>query len=232
MEKNNNIPCLFLAFANDNENSDRYLRNLSAETKKLQHVLMPAQQAGLCEILVQENTSLDDIFQVFQDPKYQDRVVLFHYGGHANTYQLLLESTSGQVEAAHAEGLATLLGTQSNLKLVFLNGCATAPQVQGLLDAQVPSVIATNHLIDDEMATQFASRFYTGLANGANLQLAYTQAKADVVARYGGQTRIGPVKGDSSPGKTIHELNNFDAVMDTHALPWQLYIKPGAEHVP
>jgi len=231
MEIVNNKPCLFLAFANDNENETRFLSSLAEESAKLQQALVPAQQAGLCEVLVRQNVSLDDIFQVFQDPDYQDRIVLFHYAGHANAYQLLLESNSGQVEAAHAEGLATLLGTQSNLKLVFLNGCATAPQVQGLLDAQVPSVIATNHLIDDEMATQFASRFYTGLAKGANVQLAFTQAKADVIARFGGQTRIGPIKGPSDDKKT-HESKFQETVFDDHALPWQLYIKPGAEHLP
>ena len=47
--------------------------------------------------------------------------------------------------ASFAGGLADLLRREVEagiLQLVFLNGCSTEPQVQGLLDAGVPAVIA------------------------------------------------------------------------------------------
>jgi len=53
--------------------------------------LEPAEQAGLCEVVVRKNCKAGDIFKVFQDPKYRNRIAIFHYGGHANGYQLLLE---------------------------------------------------------------------------------------------------------------------------------------------
>jgi len=238
MDNTSNKPCLFFTFANDQVNEGRYLRNLNEEADKLQQVLSSAEQAGLCDIIVRQNVSLDDIFRVFQDPQYRDRIVLFHYGGHANAYQLLLESSQGGVEAAHAEGLATLLGSQGSLRLVFLNGCATAPQVTHLLDAQVSTVIATNQLINDSVATQFATRFYTGFAQGANIQRAYTEAKADVIARFGKQNRFGPKKvNNSQQNDSDEKVDNLVSAennlgIEDKSLPWQLYVKPGAEHAP
>ena len=83
------------------------------------------------------NSTAGDIFKVFQDPKYRNRIAIFHYGGHANGYQLLLESASGQSAAADAGGLAAFLAQQQGLQLVFLNGCSTQQQTQGLLDANI-----------------------------------------------------------------------------------------------
>lgn len=67
-------------------------------------------------------------------------------------------------------GLASFLGQQTGLELVFLNGCATQNQAQGLLDANVSTVIATSQAIDDRVAAEFASRFYRSLAGGASIQ--------------------------------------------------------------
>jgi hypothetical protein len=90
-------PVIFLAFANDRDDTVGYLRNLPDEARRLRDVLQPAQQAGLCEVEVRTNSTADDIFKVFQDPKYRNRIAIFHYGGHANGYQLLLESAEGQI---------------------------------------------------------------------------------------------------------------------------------------
>ncbi|MCA9046877.1 MAG: hypothetical protein KDA69_21280, partial [Planctomycetaceae bacterium] len=89
-------PVIFLAFANDRADAVRYLRNLPEEARQLTAALQPAEQAGLCEVVVRANCTAGDIFEVFQDPRYRNRIAIFHYGGHANGYQLLLESTDGQ----------------------------------------------------------------------------------------------------------------------------------------
>ena len=68
-----------------------------------------------------------------------DRLVVFHYGGHANGTLLQLEDG-----AESAVGLARLLGQMRSLKLVFLNGCATQGHAALLRDAGVPAVIATS----------------------------------------------------------------------------------------
>ncbi len=104
-----NKPVIFLAFANDRDDTVGYLRNLPDEARRLRDVLETAERAGLCEVVVRSNSTAGDIFKVFQDPRYRNRVAIFHYGGHANGYQLLLESAAGQVAMADAGGFAAFL---------------------------------------------------------------------------------------------------------------------------
>jgi len=103
-------PVVFLAFANDRDDNVGYLRNLPDEARRLREVIETAVAAGLCEVVVRTNSTAGDIFKVFQDARYRNRVAIFHYGGHANGYQLLLESAAGEVAAADAGGLAAFMG--------------------------------------------------------------------------------------------------------------------------
>jgi len=128
-------PVIFLAFANDREGKTGYLRNLPEEARQLYAVLDAAAQAGLCEVVMQQNVTVDSVLDTFQDARYRDRIAIFHYGGHAESYELLLETADGKRAAADAGGLAAFLSRQRGLQLVFLNGCSTQPQVQGLLDS-------------------------------------------------------------------------------------------------
>ena len=161
-------PVILLAFANDRDDTVNYLRNLPEEARQIREPLQRARRDGLCELVELANATADDIFRVFQDPEYRDRIAVFHYGGHANGYQLLLESASGSPHAADAGGLAAFFGQQRGLELVFLNGCSTQQQVQGLLYANVSVVIATSRAIEDQVAMQFSKLFYQGLAGGAS----------------------------------------------------------------
>ena len=102
--ESNNKPVIFLAFANDRDDNVGYLRNLPVEARKLREVLERAEQAGLCEAVIRSNSTAGDIFKVFQEPRYRNRVAVFHYAGHANGYQLLLESPDGKAAAADARG--------------------------------------------------------------------------------------------------------------------------------
>jgi hypothetical protein len=72
---------------------------------------------------------------------------------------------------------------------VFLNGCSTQQQTQGLLDANVSAVISTSRVIDDRVATDFSCRFYQGLAGGASVRTAYHEAEAAVRTAKGGNPR-------------------------------------------
>ena len=73
-------PVIFLAFANDRTPEGQYLRNLVTERKKILKALEPAQKAGLCEVVYEANSNLSDIKRIFQDPVYQGRIAIFHYG--------------------------------------------------------------------------------------------------------------------------------------------------------
>ncbi len=213
-------PVIFLCFANDRDDTVGYLRNLPDEARRLRDVLEPAEKAGLCEVVLRQNSSAEDIFKVFQDSRYRNRIAIFHYGGHANGYQLLLESAAGQVAMADAGGFAAFLAQQRGVQLVFLNGCSTQSQTQGLLDAGISSVISTSRKIDDKVATDFAFQFYQGLAGGATIGTAYHEAEASIVTTKGRNTRgfyFGAKDKTASPG-------------ETDRLPWSLSIREGSEH--
>lgn len=208
-------PVIFLAFANDRDDRVRYLRNLPDEARRIRDILAQAKQAGLCDVVERSNASLQDILNVFQHPDYRNRIAIFHFGGHANGYQLLLESSTGKATVAYAEGLAAFLGHQTGLQLVFLNGCSTQQQAQGLLDHGVSTVIATARSINDQTAMDFAARFYQGLAGGAAIRTAYAEAVAAVQAATGGNTR------------DLH----WEKEIETDRWPWDLYLRNGAEVV-
>ena len=218
MPDTNNKPVIFLAFANDRDDNIGYLRNLPVEARKLREVLERAEQAGLCEVVSRSSSTAGDIFKVFQDPRYRNRVAVFHFGGHANGYQLLLESPEGRGAAADAGGLAAFIGQQQGLKLVFLNGCSTQQQTQGLLDANIPAVISTSRAIDDQVATDFASQFYQGLSGGASIRTAYHEAESAVQTAKGGNMR-GLYFGDEDDPANRLEADRW---------PWNLYLRDGS----
>jgi hypothetical protein len=89
-------PIIFLAFANDRDDRARYLRNLAEEARRLREALAPAERAGLCQVVVRQNATVREIFDVFQDAQTRNRVAVFHYGGHADSYRLLFEDAAGE----------------------------------------------------------------------------------------------------------------------------------------
>jgi len=215
-----NKPVIFLAFANDRDDTVGYLRNLPDEARRLRDILTSAEQAGLCEVEMRSNSTAADIFKVFQNPKYRNRIAIFHFGGHANGYQLLLESAEGQTAAADAGGLAAFLAQQQGLQLVFLNGCSTQQQTQGLLDSNIPAVISTSRSIDDKVATEFACQFYQGLAGGATIHTAFEEAAAAARTAINGDTRA-LYFGSAKAPQTALEADRW---------PWNLYLREGSEH--
>ncbi len=215
-----NKPVILLAFANDRDDTVQYLRNLPDEARRLREVLEPAERAGLCELVVRTNTTASDLFKVLQDPKYRNRIAIIHYGGHANGYQLLLESSAGQAVAADAGGLAAFLTQQKGLQLVFLNGCSTQQQTQGLLDANISVVISTSRAIDDQVATNFAHQFYQGLAGGATIRTAYREAEAAVQTAKSGNMRA----------LYFGEREQSQDQLEADRWPWNLYLREGSEN--
>lgn len=213
-------PVIFLAFANDRAQGLGYLRNLPEEARRLQAALTSAEQANLCEVVLRQGVTIDQVLNIFQDKRYRNRIAIFHYGGHANGYQLLLETTTGDTALADAGGLAAFLGQQNGLELVFLNGCSTQQQTQGLLDGGVATVISTSQAIDDRVATDFAARFYQGLASGATIQSAFNEAAAAIKMATGSETCHLYLTPDE---ETLPAGND--------RWPWALYLRDGAELV-
>ncbi|RIK77459.1 hypothetical protein DCC62_09485, partial [candidate division KSB1 bacterium] len=189
------------------------LRTLHQEREKIFQALEPASLQGRCEPLQLPNATTKKILDIFQSDQYRDRVVIFHFGGHADGYRLFLESWTGESRPAHASGFAAFLKEQRGLRLVFLNGCSTQQQVEGLLQANVPAVIATTHEIREDAAREFAVRFYQGMAGGVSIQKAYSEAVAALKTEW--------------PEDKLDRC--FKGPSWKQLWPWQLYCKEGAD---
>ncbi len=181
-------PVILLAFANDKQNTGAgYLRGLTAERNAIRDALSKAEENGLCQVLVEPDATIDRIFDLFQNSTYRDRIAIFHYGGHADSYSLLLESASGATATAHSEGLVNFLAKQKSLKLVFLNGCSSQKQSEELITSGLPAVIGTSQSINDTVATGLASRFYKGMSAGMNVEGAWTDAVDQIKTENGAE---------------------------------------------
>ncbi|GEM_PF-1921038 len=163
-------PVIFLAFANDKTDKNRYLRNLSDELHQIREKL----KVSDFEVIERANLRTSDIFDVFTE----NEVSIFHYGGHAGDAQLLLEAKIGN-ETAFSAPLMKFLASQKSLKLVFLNGCSTKNQVKKLQE-NIPAVIGTCSEIDDEIAKNLAVRFYQTLGAFKTVQEAWETAQYEI----------------------------------------------------
>ncbi len=170
-------PIIFLAYANDRVDPDRYLRNLVDETRRIREAL---EQRGdqTYRIELRPNATLEDIISVFD--RNEGQVEVFHYAGHADSLQLMLEDSEGEIASAGLEGFTRLLAGQSGLELVFLNGCTTQEHAQAMRYAGIPHVIATDTLISDSAAVIFAERFYQRLADQKTISQAFEAAEIKV----------------------------------------------------
>lgn len=211
------IPIILLALANDNEHKHRKLSNLTNEAAAIHQGLQSAIEGKLCEVVTLKNTTIDDILSTFSNPEYKNRISIFHYAGHADGYQLLLETADQKNEVARGEGLVSYLSRQDSLQLIFLNGCSTEQQADDLITAGTPAVIGTSKSIKDNVAMKLASRFYKSIGSGSTLKSSWLDAIDEV--------KISHSK--KSLRSFGDEEDEFEVVSDRY--PWELKIRDGAE---
>lgn len=173
-------PIFFLCFAN-NENHPQLL--LEEESENLNRLLSPFADRQEIQIHLEPFVTVNRIVHYLT--KSRDRIQVFHYAGHANSHQFVFRD-----HTVNAAGIAHQLSYQKNLKLVFLNGCSTKRQVKLLLDLGIPAVIATDSNIEDELAKDFSSQFYSAIIAGYTIKEAFESAAALVLARTNELPRI------------------------------------------
>lgn len=201
------LPLVFLAFANDQDN---HLPLLEEERKAITAELIPLASKQYFQLFTESSATTDDISSYVAE--FKDRILIFHYGGHADSTKLILAD-----QTANSDGLAQLLGLQSDLKLVFLNGCSTREQVEQLFDAGIPAVIATSVPIADSSAKIFAAIFYKALATRHDLESAFKIAAADYLMK---------------AGESVGIYRGIGAAPDPkEGIPWGLYIQESQEAV-
>ena len=103
------LPVIFLTFANDHS---AHLGLLDEERKAICEHLIPLESKQFFQLYREPTATTDDIIEYLT--KFKDRVILFHYGGHADSDSLMMTDQEG-----NAAGVAQLLAQQDNLKLVF-----------------------------------------------------------------------------------------------------------------
>ncbi|RMG26468.1 MAG: CHAT domain-containing protein [Bacteroidetes bacterium] len=195
---------IFLAYANDRADPANYLRNLVTEVRNIRH-LLEDKVGGVYEIVSRGNANLEDILRVFD--QYGERIEVFHFAGHADSWQLMLEDAAGHAQAAGAAGLNELLLGQKKLRLVFLNGCTTWQQAADLAEKGELAVIATSRSINDQAAAIFSGRFYERLADGSSVAIAFEAAQTKVHIQMG-------------QGRSLYWEAQQEEELE---FPWQLY---------
>ena len=161
-------PVIYLAFS---DHTVAALPKLQQEQEEILNALRDPIRKGKLEVVVRQSVSAEQLFNDLES--YQDRIAIIHFGGHADGEKLLFGE-----EPAKAAGLAKAFGMQKRLKLVFLNGCSTYEQEKLLAEAEVPLTIATSEVINDDLAAEFAIRFYRVLATRGTIAHAFEVAVA------------------------------------------------------
>ena len=207
-------PVFIIAFANNASEPDRHLPALDAEFNRLNTVL--GDSAKRWELVPSPKTSIRSFLDLLQVASYQNRIAMLHFAGHANGQSLLMESEEGAPEIASAAGIAEFLAQHQGLGFLFLNACSTVGQVQALLAAGVPAIIATEHDINDTVATEFSSRFYKEFVNGQTLRKAFDAASAAIKANAALKDRA-----------QTRSIAGVGTKRDPDDWPWKLHVRDG-----
>lgn len=185
------------------------LEHLPEEHRGIKQLLEKPKDAGRIDYEFLPGSTLDNLYK--QLNRFHNRLALFHFSGHSNQRLLALQD-----KPTRAGNTSKVLGMQDSLKLVFLNGCANADQVQELWKKGVKAIIATSCKVEDKAAMDFAVYFYEALVAGMSLHRAYVAACARLSDEEGGSNRIGIYR--VPPG-----VENDDEA--EAGFPWGLYVR-------
>ena len=214
-------PYILLTFANPHKIPKEYLPFLNKESALVYEHLEKFAVEDKCDVNRLPGATVEQIFDTIEKWQARKDLILFHYGGHASGSELLLNTDDGGSRSADADGFAELLGNLPSLQLVFLNGCSTKGQVELLLEKGVKTVIATSAPVQDQMAVDFASRFYQNLAAGETIGDSFDQARKFLKTKY----KHGVLSSQESRDVVY---KNFKNMKSADLLPWGIYHHEGA----
>lgn len=156
------------------------------------------------------NVTIDNFYEILI--KRKDKIILFHFGGHADTKSLFFKNARG-----FGAGIAHFF-KKHNLRLVFLNGCNTYGQAKDFLDIGVSAVIVTICPVTDNWAYEFAHFFYDALANDHTFKESFTYAESVLKTKYSSYSdKSGEIIFYRDTPDSFGEKKHSDA-------PWRLYV--------
>ncbi len=171
------LPRILLAFANDAFSEVRKLDELQQEMVSLGEILQ-----GHMEVTTKPEASQSVIVKAFKE--LGEDIHIFHFAGHASGEGIETQEKEYERRVTLADGLADFIGQQRQLKLAFLNGCATEGQVKYFHQSHIPAVIATKYPIGDRLAREFSEAFYDSMAKGRSIRAAFEEARAQMRMSY------------------------------------------------
>lgn len=215
-------PVIIFAFANEQESGQSYLRNLPLEINQLDRIVGKASDEGLCDYKILTNATLQGIFEVFRDKKYRDRIAIFHFSGHADSWSLMLESDHRKSKSLRSDVISDLFADQRSLQLVFLNGCFSIQQAEQLREKGLPACIGTVSEVADQIACELSIAFYSNLTAGLSIDRSWKMATQEVSSDKDTEAADLYYRPDVSRGPVLRsDINRF---------PWEmLYRDPNGE---
>lgn len=181
---------------------------LLRENREIYNILDDLINQGLIWVHQLITPSLEDVFLALD--RFRNRIAILHYIGVVAEDLQLLEADYTLDRRNFSQALAE----EQNLRLVFLSGIATKKQVKTLLEAGIPTVLATSTTISDKMAFKFAIQFYISLAQGSNIQESFIIASGYVEVR-------NPKREIDVKLRLFREAIQDDSISNS---PWGLYV--------
>lgn len=155
---------------------------LETEHRLLRNRIHANVEAGTCEILAEWATRLEELQNALKT--YRPHVV--HFAGHGDDGVICLEDDEGACQPVSKGELSLLLNTATGrLRLVTLNACSSAPQMEKL-GQLVDYIVGTTAPVEDDAAVRFTAHFYEAVAVGSTVREAFDKAQGKLAA--GGQT--------------------------------------------
>ena len=121
--------------------------------------------------------------------RHQPHIV--HFSGHGSDEAIFLLNEHNEARAVSTEALAeTFRALKDNIRLVFLNSCFSAVQVEAI-GQHIEFVLGMGREVSNQAASAFASSFYLAIGHGRTVQNAFDIARADSL--------VEGLSGDSEP---------------------------------
>jgi hypothetical protein len=150
--------------------------HLEAEHRLLRNMMRDNAEAGNCELLVEWAARATELQTALTE--FKPHIV--HFAGHGDKDGICLENDEGMGQSVSKEELGLLFNLSlKQLRLVVLNACYSAPQIERL-GQSVDYIVGTNVPIADETAVRFTANFYQALAVGSTVREAFHKAQGQL----------------------------------------------------